>query len=314
MGRYPHVVPHGLMFHHFHDERHPKVQGSLSSDLLESLLDYVGTERILSPAEWIARVEDATLDSQHLCLTFDDALLCQFDIALPVLERRGLRAFWFVYSSVFEGQWAKLEIYRLFRARFGAIDDFYELFFSQVAEELAAVEERDIEALRRRFTFYSTNDIKFRLVRDKFLSKEQYEAKMDRLIVESGSTFEEISKNVWLTDSHLRYLADHGHEVGLHSYSHPLLLADLSPEDQRSEYCRNLAHIQKVCGRPPLSMAHPSNSYNDATVGILEELGIRCGFRANMSPDGKGKVLNPSPLEIAREDHSNVVRMMPVHP
>ena len=111
-------VAHGIMFHHFHDEKHPRGQGSISGDDLDRLLKYIGIQRFLSPAEWLEKLEKNQLQEKEVCLTFDDGLLCQMEVALPVLEQYHLQAFWFVYSGVFEGNLENLEIYRLFRTKF----------------------------------------------------------------------------------------------------------------------------------------------------------------------------------------------------
>src|SRR4051812_1212306 len=100
------------MFHHFHGGAHARGQGAISAQQLDELLDFVGAGRILPALEWQERSTRGTLAPDDLCITFDDALRCQVDIALPVLESRGLTAFWFVYSSVFEGVRERLEIYR----------------------------------------------------------------------------------------------------------------------------------------------------------------------------------------------------------
>src|SRR5689334_18171562 len=105
------------MFHHFHSEAlgHPRGQGSLSAGELADLIDYVGRERILPPDEFLRRSRAGRLRPGDLCLTFDDNLRCQFDVAYPVLRDLGLTAFWFVYSSVLDGASERLELYRLFR-------------------------------------------------------------------------------------------------------------------------------------------------------------------------------------------------------
>jgi len=120
----------------------------------------VGVDRILSPCEWLDKLAQNKLNGEDLCITFDDALLCQFEIALPVLERYGLKAFWFVYSSVIEGHLEKMEIYRFFRwSFFPNIDDFYALFFrrvlisefSKIAE--AVLDESEIKMISHPFLF-----------------------------------------------------------------------------------------------------------------------------------------------------------------
>ena len=96
--------PHGLVFHHFHDAFHPAGQGSLSGNDFEGLLDYIGLDNILSADEWFDRALHGKLTSTDKCITFDDNLRCQFDIALPVLNKLKKTAFWFVYTSPLHGK------------------------------------------------------------------------------------------------------------------------------------------------------------------------------------------------------------------
>lgn len=314
---YPREIEHGLMFHYFHNEKHPKGQGSLSQEDFANLLDFVGVHRILSPLEWLGKLASNKLEKQHLCITFDDALLCQFEIVLPVLEARNLKAFWFVYSSVFEGHLGRNEIYRIFRSKyFQNIDDFYGIFFRKVSgsefskRAEAILEEGQIKNLLQQFPFYSINDVKFRFIRDRALGKQNYETIMNEIILEHGLVLSDLSKDLWMTNEHLRYLSQNGHVVGLHSYSHSTVLADLSYEEQFEEYEKNYLHIKEICRRSPVVMAHPCNSYNEDTIEILKHFGIRCGFRSNMFPKGEGWRTNPNPFEIARQDQANIMRML----
>jgi len=96
------AVPHGIMFHHFHDDKHVNGQGAISAQQLEHIIEHYGN-RLLSANEWFSKAKANCLDERDVCLTFDDALLCQYDIAVPVLEKHNLTAFWFVYSSVLGG-------------------------------------------------------------------------------------------------------------------------------------------------------------------------------------------------------------------
>ena len=44
---------HSIMFHHFHDEKHPKGQGSISKETLNKLLDWIEENyTILPPYEY----------------------------------------------------------------------------------------------------------------------------------------------------------------------------------------------------------------------------------------------------------------------
>ena len=77
------------------------------------------------------------LDKNNVCLTFDDAIKSQIDVALPVLEDLKIKSFFFVYSSIFEGQPDNLEIYRYFRTNyFESINQFYNKFYDFFGENL----------------------------------------------------------------------------------------------------------------------------------------------------------------------------------
>lgn len=310
-------APHGVMFHHFHGKRHVPSQGSITGAELETVLDFIGPKRILTPEEWLVRLAEGSLEPQALCLTFDDALLSQIDIALPVLHRLGLKAFWFVYSSVFEGQISKFEIYRAFRSRyFSDPDEFCTQFtrrimrspFAERAHQ--ALVEEEIERIRRMFPFYTRPDVEFRLIRDKALTLVQYERFMDEWIAVSGLDVQKLAANLWMSDDHLRQLSRDGHVVGLHSYSHPMVMGTLPYEEQRTEYEKNLRHIRRVSSKSVVTMAHPANSYSQVTLNLLSTLGVQCGFRSNMTAVAPGGKLNPNRLELAREDHANIIRLL----
>lgn len=316
---YSSEFPHGLMFHYFHDEKNPPSgQGSISAREFEAILHFVGIDNILSPEEWMHKLKINKLHQNNLCITLDEGIKCQYDVCLPILEKYNLKSFWFIYSSVFEGKFGKLEIYNFFRSRyFDNVDAFYELFFKTYEDEkLIAINEYELENYiqekLRSFPFYSFNDLKFRFIRDEILQKNEYEELMDRIIKEKSVNINDIAVNIWLTNAHIRSLNQKGHFIGLHSYDHPTALSNLSYNEQLYQYEKNYLHIEKVCGKKAISMSHPSNSYNNNTLEILRHLNILCGFVSNMYPS-RGELNNPSHLEIAREDCANILKKLTVN-
>lgn len=311
-------IPHGVMFHYFHGGNHPSGQGALSQQCFEAIIQLIGVRRILSPAEWLEKLDEDVLENRDICLTFDDGLLSQFDLALPILEKYRLKAFWFIYSCVFEGGLGKLEIYRTFRLKcFSHVDDFYQTFFRKICDlgyaerASGSLDHGEIQRRLRIFPFYSFNDVKFRLIRDNALTRTEYEQLMDALIIEHGVSLEELSKELWMSNDHLKYLCDTGHVIGLHSYSHPTVLAALPGEAQQVEYEKNRRHILSVCGKAPVAVAHPCGSYNRDTLAILRLLGVRCGFRSNLNSGMyKYNYEHQTCLEIGREDSANVAALL----
>ena len=298
--------PHGLMFHHFYDERHVKGQGAISAEQLDAILrDY--RHRLLPAQEWLDRALSDRLCEGDVCITFDDALRCQYEVALPVLEQHDLTGFWFVYSSVLDGGLEKLEIYRKFRTvYFSAADDFYRTFFAAVDQSRYAdlVQEALVGYDHdnwRHFPFYTPGDTRFRYIRDTALGRDRYDEVMRQIMQTYHIDFEEFSADLWMEPQHVRDLCDRGHVIGLHSHSHPTDMGQRTPAEQRFEYETNFQFLRQLIGSAPVAASHPCNSYNDETISLLRSLGIQLGFRANMADH------QFSMLEFPREDHANIV-------
>jgi len=305
-------MPHGLMFHHFHSHRHPPGQGSIDAREFEALLRHVGPAHILPARQWLEQAQTGQLRPGALCLTFDDNLRCQYDVALPVMRALGLTAFWFVYSSVLQGQIERLEVYRAFRAtRFTDVDEFYREFFQAVEASahaaLAAAALRDFDPRHylAGFDFYSDADRRFRFVRDRALGPQRYFEIMDAMVRTAGLALSDLARDLWMNEECIQTLHAEGHVVGLHSHTHPTALAQLDSAQQRAEYHANQQHLTQLLGTAPVAMSHPCNSYSADTLALLHELGITVGFRANMAP-----VAGRGPLEWPREDHANVIAEM----
>jgi len=300
------MTAHGIMFHHFHGGEHPCVQGSISASELNDIIDQIGADNILSAETWIERARLGDLSNRDICLTFDDGLRCQYDVALPVLYDRGLTAAWFVYSSVFEGHSERLEIYRYFRTvAFPDIDTFYQSFDDVLAAskygEQAVLAMTDFvpDNYLVDHTFYSTNDRRFRYLRDRVLGPGKYNALMDEMIANWSSKPNDLHNHLWMDEACLQTLQAQGHIIGLHSYSHPTVMADLSNAEQQREYSKNSDHLAKILGNKPSAMTHPCNSYNADTLQVLEQMGVSVGFRANMAKGPYGS------LELPRVDHAD---------
>jgi peptidoglycan/xylan/chitin deacetylase (PgdA/CDA1 family) len=298
------------MFHHFCDSVHPRGQGAIDAADFERLLHNVGLSRILPAREWTTRAVAGTLRDE-LCLTFDDNLRCQFDVAVPVMEALGVTAFFFVYTSVLQGAIEPLEVYRHFRTtRFESIDDFYNAFFDDLAsgdeadDVRRALERFDPRAYLRGFDFYTDEDRRFRFVRDEVLGPTRYNTAMDAMIARSGVDVADLAAQLWMNDEQLQSLHRAGHVIGLHSHTHPTRIERLPRAAQFGEYSRNSQHLKQLLGEPPMAMSHPCNSYNITTLPILRELGVQIGFRANMQAGAFGM------LELPREDHCNLMRSL----
>ena len=81
----------------------------------------------------------------------------------------------------------------------------------------------------------------------------------------------------------LNKLSKLGHEIGLHSNSHPTRLEDLSKIHQLTEYNTNKKILKSFVKKIDIiSMSHPCGSYNQNTINILKNMKIQVGFRSDL--------------------------------
>ncbi len=311
---------HGIMFHHFHDDGiHTKGQGSIDKDDFYKMINFIGRNNILDADIFFEKFKNNKLKEKEVCLTFDDAIKCQIDVALPVLEELKIKSFFFVYTSMFEGKPDNLEIFRYFRMNyFNNVDEFYNSFYQVLDKDLKTFFEDNnekIKATKIKFPHYSIEDIKFRLVRDIFLTKSQYEETMLLMFNEKQFNYKDFFKKLFFQKDDLKTLDSLGHLVGLHSHNHPTLLEKLNYDEQKNEYEKCLSSISNILDKPKNEikyMSHPSGSYNNDTLEILKELRIELGFKQIMTiePEKGMKKVNNSFLEIARQDHAEIYKRM----
>ena len=282
-------APFGVMFHHFHGANTKATgQGSLNSRDFEKILKFLKLNyKINDPNEWINKLKNKQLKNNDICLTFDDALLSQYTIALKVLNKFKLKAFWFVYSSVFNGKLDEFEIHRKFRTMYYKdFNGFYSHFLknSQINKNFKKnlKYQAFFKYMKKFYPIYSSEDIEFRFIRDKILNKKEYDNIL-RVMMRSKKTNEKkLSLNLWLNNNHLVNLKKKGHVIGMHAYNHPYKLGELNYKDQKKELTKNYNHLKKVTECKPISISYPNGSFNKDTIRILKSLNISTAFISSM--------------------------------
>ena len=310
---------HGIMFHNFHDNKnHIKLPGSISRYRFEKLIKKVGIKNILNAENFYEKLKNKKLKKNHRCLTFDDGIKSQIDIALPILNKFKIKAFFFIYSSIFTNKPDYLEVYRYFRAKyFKHQNDFYNLFYKMGKINKNVISNKYKKLIKeksRLFPFYSTDDIIFRIVRDEILSKRNYAKIMDELFLVKKFHPQKIIKKIFFDKKDVFRLIKDGHTVGLHSHSHPTLMEKKKINFQFKEYkyCKQI--LKKKFNLDAYSMSHPNGSYNKHTLKILRQFDIQLGFKQTLKVEKKKgmKKVNNSDLEVARVDHTNLLKSLKI--
>lgn len=305
--------PHAIMFHHFHNEKHPIGQGSLDKAKFISIINFYSKKfKIISADLFLNKFINNDLKNNEVCISFDDNLKCQYEIALPVLEKLKLNAFWFLYTSPLDGSFEKLELYRYFRSvYFNSFKEFYESFFKELKTNekynfvFKNLLDFNYDNYLKEYSFYSKEDRIFRHTRDNLLGQEEYFKVMDVMIEKSGLKLNnKLHELLWMNSNDIINLKRNGHVIGLHSHTHPTKMAEKSFSFQYENYKKNKFILENIIGDKIISMSHPCNSYNNKTIDVLVKLGIKLGFRSNP------KIIDNSILEIPRIDHSEILKLI----
>ena len=306
---------HRIMVHHFHDDKkHKKSQGSLSAFTFEKVIKKFKKKNLIDARIFCEKFLKKKLKKNHICFTFDDGIKSQFDIALPILNKHKIKAFFFIYSSVLETKPDNLEVYRYFRTNyFKNINDFYNIFFNEIGidlEKLFKKNKKKINYMKKTFTYYSINDIKFRILRDEHLTKSDYHKLMKKLFLKKNFEPKKYFTKIFMNKKNIQKIIRDGHIIGLHSHSHPTNLEKFNKKQQEVEFRKNKSYLEKF-SKHIYSMSHPCGSYNKTTLSILKQLNIKIGFKQHLHIDkDKGMTkINNSNLEIARRDSSEFLKM-----
>jgi len=90
-------------------------------------------------------------------------------------------------------------------------------------------------------------------------------------------------KATWFTPAHsaesfpsqIRKIAEKGHEIGLHGYTHEFV-STLDKKQQRDVLDRSIEVLTRITGKRPRGWTAPAWSTSRETVELLEEFGIVC--------------------------------------
>lgn len=298
---------YGIMFHHFHSKNHPRSDGSISKKDFMNILKEININKISQPDKFL-------INKKKICLTFDDSLKCQYDIAFPILKKLNIKAFWFIYSSSLNPDKNNIELFRRFRyKKYKKFDIFYKDFlkFTENKNNINSFlknNKKNIQQFKKEYSFYSLNEIKFRFIRDRFLIKEDFHKIIQKMYRYKNFDFKKEIKNIFLSKKEIKNLSKNGQIIGLHSHSHPTKISLLNKKDQYNEYMTNKKILEKIIKKKITVSSHPSGDYNIQTLRILKKIGIKLSFRSNIQIDKKFSNSIYRNLIIPREDHINLLK------
>jgi peptidoglycan/xylan/chitin deacetylase (PgdA/CDA1 family) len=297
----------GVMFHHFHGNKHAKSQGSISNLQLTKMVRFLKKNyNLLSADEFLSKSIKKKLNKSDICLTFDDGLKCQYDVAFPVLKKEKIKAFFFIYSSTFDKKFNLMEVFRNFsNSCFKNIDNFYQSFFSKFKKtnfkKFIQLEKKFKKNYLKDYKFYSVNDRKYRFARDIVLSKKEYEIIVLKMMKDKRFNYKKKFRSLFMSKKDIKSLIKNKNIVGLHSHNHFVNISKINSTIQKKDYIKNYYFLKKNFNIKPVAASYPFGRYNLETLKIMRKLKIQIAFLSK-------KENKSSNLTIGRLDHANLIK------
>lgn len=195
---------------------------------------------VLPLSEAVQRLKEDRLPARAACITFDDGYADNEAIALPLLQRRGLCATFFVATSFLNGG---------------------RMWNDSIIEWVRGLEAGEIDLTELGLGVSRVSDVNSRLqlIRSiiqavKYLEPEHRADKVAALVEKIPVT---LPDDLMMTDSQVRNLYGNGMEIGGHTDTHPIL-ASLSEDQARKEIAQGKETLEGILGTKVDLFAYPN--------------------------------------------------------
>lgn len=232
---------------------------------------------VLPLDEAASRLSGGTLPERALAITFDDGYADNHDVALPILQKHGLTATFFIATGFLDGgrMWNDTVIESVRRSPLTAL--------ALDGTDAASVGPLPLDSVESRAAAIGKL-----LGAIKYLPGEKRLACVAAIAERSKSPMPD---DLMMRSDQVRALHRAGMQIGAHTVSHPIL-AKLTPDAARDEIARSKRSLESLLGDSVELFAYPNGKpgtdYTDASVEVVRELGFSSAVSTAVGAAGKG--------------------------
>jgi peptidoglycan/xylan/chitin deacetylase (PgdA/CDA1 family) len=196
---------------------------------------------VLPLSEAVERLKCGTLPARAACITFDDGYADNATIALPILQRHGLKATFFIATAYIDGgrMFNDSVIEAIRQAKTDRLD-LRELGLGQFELNGYAAKSHAINEILSELKYSSPQERRQKIA-------QLYE------LAQCGTQ----PDNLMMTSEQIKALHHAGMEIGAHTDSHPIL-AKMDSEAVKQEILAGKQFLEKLLDEPIRLFAYPN--------------------------------------------------------
>lgn len=253
-----------MIFHRVLAAPDPLCPGEVDAQRFDRICHWVRRWfNVLPLDEAEGRRRQGTLPERAMSLTFDDGYADNHDLALPILQRHGLSATFFVAAGFLDGgcMWNDIVIEAVRRTARPTLD-------LEGVADLPLGRHTVVSLVDKRSTIDN-------LIRNlKYQPQSHRKRAVDEIARCAGV---EAPADLMMSRAQLRALRDAGMTIGAHTVSHPIL-ARLEPAAAADEIGRGKRMLETLLDEPVTLFAYPNGKpgedFADEHVAMAREAGF----------------------------------------
>ena len=250
-----------LIYHRVLTQLDPLIPGEDDAESFDQQMSWLTSFFNIIPLhEAVQKLQQNKLPPYSACITFDDGYADNATIALPILQKHGISATFFVSTSFLNGG-------RMWN------DSIIELV-RQIPGPTLDLRKMDLGLFEIDTIHQRQQAINILLNKLKYLPLKSRELKVKEICAISPA---KLSNNLMMTSEQVKLLHDSGMEIGGHTVNHPIL-ARTDNAVAREEIASGKKILESIIRSPVHAFAYPNGrpgqDYLSDHVQMVKELGF----------------------------------------
>lgn len=251
-----------FLFHRISSSRDP-LWDPMDPDLFDKCLKHISLNYDVITIEDIPHTK---LHEQTATISFDDGYKDNVEIALPILEKYGIKASFYVATDCIDNQIPTWTYY------------LEHLFKNTQKTELSL----NFDYLPETMRVKQLPDYNSRIAYVKKLKpflKNLTQAQRREIVLYILNVYNDVQKpDVMMSWNDLKKLRAQGHQIGSHTKSHTML-GHVTDETRLMEELKGSRdRIHEVLGEYPKTISYPNGSYNQKVIELSKQYGYVAGL------------------------------------